>query len=581
MKKYIVIAVLLLSTGVFAQQQDSLLRRQMELERDFNPTLQDANKITSLPELAQPIIKKANTNYSTWAGRTTPPLEIALPRPGTIMTEIPFSTKKGYLMLNGGNYANINGALGYRFLETDKNSLNFSFLHNSTNGSIQYLQEGTEPNKNNAYLMDNFGQLKYNHLFDAFKLNLHASYLHSMFNYYGNTFGNLRVYDNEKQRVGVANFNLGVESNESDILTYRGYLDFKNFSSKFGEQLTSEGVKGNQIDAMVGLAKPFQGGDSKIGIDGKLFGAFYDRNTRNNLHAKNYLLTNAAPYVSFEGVNWMAKLGVDVLFQLAGKTRVRVAPNVNLEWSITENSSLYADIKGGFANNTYLDMLNESRYISPGAAVSVKPSFSIVDIEAGAKIGEVNGFRFDIFGGFKKTDDEHFLIISQSMLEQLGLGYSWRYKNYLMPIYGNLSHSHVGAMIQTNSWSPLDIAVRVKKNFYTIKDIMVLYNNMNISEPKPYNKPGVEADIRATFEAMSNLKFMLNYYFAGDRWSYFDGANVKMSNINDLSLGAVYDISPSFSINLKAHNLLFQQYDIWYGHPAQDFNVMGGFTFKF
>ncbi len=572
MKKYIIIAALLASTGVFAQQQDSLLRRQMELERDFNPTLQDANKITSLPAVPQPTIRKANTAYSTWAGRTTPPLEIALPRPGTIMTEIPFSTKKGYITLNAGNYANIDGALGYRLLETDKNSLAFSFLHNSTNGTVNYVQE-SDPKNNKAFLMDNLGQLKYDHLFDAFKLNLRTSYLHSLFNYYGNTFGNTRYFDNENQRLGVANINVGVESKKSDFMTYRGYLDFKNFGTKFGETLTSEGVKGNQIDAMVGLAKPFQGGDSKVGVDGQFFGTFYSGDI------SNYSLAKAAPYIQFEGLNWNAKLGADVLFQLANKAKVRVAPNVNLQYNVTEHSSLYANVLGGFAHNTFLEIMNESRYIHPITAAMVKPAFSIVDVEVGAKIGEVSGFRFDIFGGFKQTDDEHFLILENRPQHVQIPPDMLLVDEFLTPIYGNLTHSHIGGMIQTNIWAPLDIALRVKKNFYTVKDIM--YRESAISDGKAYNKPGFEADIRATFEAMSNLKFTLNYYFAGDRWSYFDGANVEMDAINDLNIGAIYQLNDAFSINLKANNLLFQKYDIWYGHPAQGFNAMGGFTFKF
>lgn len=572
MKKYIVIAALLASTGIFAQTQDSLLRRQMELERDFNPTLQDANKITSLPSVPQPTIKKANTAYSTWSGRTTPPLEIALPRPGSIMTDIPFSTQKGYITLNAGNYANIDGALGCRLLETDKNNLNFSFLHNSTNGNIDYVQD-SDPQNNKAYFMDNLGQLKYNHFFDAFKLNLQASYLHSLFNYYGNTFGSTRVFDNENQRLGVANVKAGFESNQSDILNYRGYADFKNFSTKFGESLTADGVKGNQIDAMVGFDKPFQGGDSKVGIDGRFLGVFYGGDT------DNYTLANAAPYIAFEGVNWNAKLGADVLFQIKDKTAVRVVPNVNLQLKVTEHSSLYTNIHGGFDDNTFLNMLTESRYVHPTLAASVKPSFSLIDIEAGAKIGEVSGFRFDIFGGFKQTDDEHFLV---TMLKPTAAPLSsaaMDHTELLSHVYANISHSHVGGMIQSNIWAPLDIALRVKKNFYNVRDAM--YNEAAITDAKAYNKPGFEADIRATFEAMSNLKFTLNYYFAGDRWSYFYGANVEIDNINDLNLGAVYDINDSFAINLKANNLLFQKYDIWYGHPAQGFNAMGGFTFKF
>lgn len=564
MKKTIFsVALLLLSTGIFAQQQDSLLRRQMELQREFNPTLQDANKINSLPSVPQPAIKKANTGYSPWAGRTTPALEIAIPDPTDIMTEVPFSSKKGYVSLGAGNYANIDGALGYRLVENEKSNLTFNFLHNSSSGDINYVQE-SDPAGNKAFFMDNLGQLRYGQLLSAFKLNLKAAYSHNAFNYYGNTFENERFYDNENQTLGVFNLGLGVESNKSDFVNYRGFFDFKNFASKYGSDLTSAGLKGNHIDATVGLDKPFQGGDSRVGVDGKFLGVFYSQGM------DDFTLLGANPYVAFEGLNWKVRLGADLLFQMLGGTKFRVAPNVELDLKVAGHSSLYAHIKGGIDDNTYLNMMNESRYISP--MTPVKSSFSIVDIEAGAKIGEVSGFRFDIFGGFKKTEDEHFLVLHQIVPAETSEMPS--IKESLAPLYGNLSHSHIGGMIQSNIWSPLDIALRIKKNFYTV-------NDTGIPDVKAYNKPGFETDISATFSAMSNLKFTLNYYFAGDRWSYFNDANVKMNNINDLNLGAVYDINESFAIHLKANNLLLQKYDIWYGYPAQGFNAMGGFTLKF
>lgn len=568
MKKYIftIAAGLLLTSGIFAQQKDSLLRRQMELQREFNPTLHDANKINTLPSIPQPTIKKANTAYSTWAGRTTPQLEIALAKPGEIMTNIPFSTKKGYITFNAGNYANIDGALGYRILDTKKNTLSIMFLHNSTNGDIKYIQT-SDPSSNKAYRMDNFGQIKYDYLFEAFKLGLHTSYLHSDFNYYGNTFTSPRIFENKHQTLGIFNAKVGVESQQSDWMNYRGYIDFKNFSSKFGATLSDKGVGGNQLDAMLGIDIPFQGGDSKIGVDGKLSGTFYNQDVK----ADNFTLVNASPYISFEGINWKAKLGANVLFQFADKNKVRVVPNVNVQWAVTEHSSVYANIGGGINDNTYLNMMNESRYIHPAAFV--KPSFSAIDVEAGAKIGEASGFRFDIFGGYKKTDDAHFLIVHH-IPEYSSSTPNYVYNETLTPVYANLSHSHIGGMVESNIWSPLDLALRVKKNFYTVKEAVT-------TDAKAYNKPELEADVRATFEAMSNLKFTLNYYLALDRWSHFNGTNVKMDNINDLNLSAIYEINDAFSINLKANNLLFQKYDIWYGYPAQGFNAMGGFTFKF
>ncbi len=580
MKRYIYtcIAGLFLATGMYAQQQDSLLRRQIELQREFNPTLQDANKISSLPSRPQPTVKKANTAYSTWTERVTPPLEIALPKPGEKMTTIPFRTQKGYLTFGAGNYANMDGAFGYRLIETERDALAFSFLHQSTNGDIDYVQK-TDPSGNNAYLMDNFGRLEYGHLFEAFKLDLHASYLHSLFNYYGNPFDAVRTFDNAKQRLGVLNANIAIQSVDNDVLHYRGHLDYKNFNTKFGITTDLPGIKGHQLDAGIGLDKPFQDGDSKIGLNANVLSVIYDE----ALNARNYLLLNGNPYLHFEGLNWGATLGVDVLFQSGGGagTKVRVAPNVDLHWNVTEFTKLYATVKGGFDSNTYLDMINESRYIAPSAAV--KPSFTLADVEAGVKIGDADGFRFDLFGGYKMTDDEHFLVSSQSYKDLLPPEQPTPEREAateaLIPVYGSLTRSFVGGAVHSQVWSPLEVSLRIKKNFYTVKDASIY--ETPIDDAKAWNLPGYEIDARAVLQIIPPLKLSLNYYLAGDRQTYFRGENIQMSAINDLNAGAVYDILPSLSIHLKANNLLFQKYDRWHGYAAQGLNVLGGFTFTF
>lgn len=575
MKKiYIIIAVLMLSAGSFAQTADSLLRRQMELERDFNPTLLDADKINSLPALREPSVQKANTNYSTWAGRTTPPLEIALSNPGNRMTEIPYSLKKGYLSFNAGNYVNLDGEFAYRLVENEKNNLTFSFLHNSTNGDIKYIQQ-VDDRENKAQFMDNKGGLGYQHRADALTVKMEISYLHSLFNYYGNRFNQPALYENEKQRLGVFDAKVGIVSHESDLLNYRGYVNLRNFSTKYGGLLDQKGIKGNEISAVVGFDKPFRESQSKIGIDGKIFSTLYsgDKNEFNDV--ENYFLINAAPYVSFGSSNNFARLGADILFLNYDGTKLRVAPHVKAQWGITDHSSLYATIHGGYRNNTFLEMTQESRYIRPYG--SVKPSFSIVDIEAGVKIGEASGFRFDIFGGYKKTDDEHFLVLNGQDI--IGGDAAGPHREALKPFYADLSHAHIGGMIQSNIWSPLDISLRVKKNFYSLDNAS--FNEMPIENPEAYNKPGLEMDLRATLSLSNSLKITANYYYAGDRWSYYENKNVEMDNINDLNAGAIYRVNDFFSINLRANNLLSQKYDIWYGHPAQGLNASGGFTFRF
>ena len=571
-KTFVIIAILLFTTGIFAQTQDSLLRRQMELEREFNPTLMDADKINSLPALREPTVQKANVNYSTWAGRVNPPIEIALPYPATIMTDIPFSTKKGYLFLNAGNYANINGAFGYKLVEDNKNNLSFSILHNSTNGDLKYNQdpaEGVTDNGNNAYLMNNLGQLNFLHLAESFKMNMHISYLSSQFNYYGNPFENAPVFNNDKYNLGLLSAKIGLESAPSDLLNYRGYIDFKNFNTEQSKTPVYEWMKGNQIEANVGFDKPFRNNISKVGVDGTIFTTIY------NGDAANYFLLNAAPYILFGGDNTYAKLGVDLLFQDSENAKIRVVPNVDLRFGVTERSSLYATVKGGFNHNTLPQLMSESRYIL--SYNPVKASYTHLDLEAGTKIGEVNGFRFDIFAGYKKTEDEHFLVLNGR--DVIGGDAVGPFMESLKPIYGTISHSFLGGMIHSNIWSPLDISLRIKKNFFDVTEVS--NNGVNIADAKAYNLPGVDIDLNASLELIENLKLTLNYYFAGDRWTNFNNSNIKMDNINDLNVGGVYDINEIFSLNLKANNLLSQKYDIWYGYPAQRMNVAGGFTLKF
>lgn len=556
MKKiiYSIAAGIIMTLGLSAQTRDSLLIRQMELERDFNPTLMESNKVNSLPTLRQPTVQKANTNYSTWNVNATPPLEIAIPRPGNMMTQIPYSKEKGYLYFAGGNYANMDGVFGYRVVDTDNDKLSVNFFHNSTNGNINYVQEGVE-DKTKAKFMDNKGQLKYDHQFSKFMLNTQASYLHSSFNYYGNTMGSPKQLEEKNQQLGMFNLNLAVESDKNDAFEYRGFFDLKNFSSKYADNLSGDGLKGNQIEAVVGVNKPLSTIGNGIGVDGRILNTFYN----NNL--KNYLLVSAAPYIDFKGLDWNARLGADILIHIIGKTQIRIAPNIQLKYS-----PLYLNIRGGYDSNTFPNMWEESRYINPNTIV--KPSFSIVDIELGAKIMNLDAFRFDIYGGYKHTEDEHFLILDTHKDTEGILST----REFLVPKYADMSHSHAGARIQTTIWNPLNVTFSIKKNFYTIK---------GDDKAMAWNKPGFEADVRADLSIIENLKLTLNYYLAGDRWSYYDASNVKMDNINDLNLGAVYQISSAFAVNLKANNVLAQKYDIWYGHPAQGFNMMGGFSFKF
>ena len=571
MKKNIFALIIgLISTfGLHAQAlQDTVLTRQLELQREFNPTLQDANKINSLPVVREPQVTKANTDYAMWTTRTTPPFEIALPRPGSIMTDIPYTLQRGYVKLNAGNYANIDGAVGIKFLDSETNKVNFMFLHNSSNGNIDYNQDVT-PNKIKMKYMDNFAKLNFKHIFEASEFDIYGSFLHSQFNYFGNNFGETRMLDDNNQTLSLFNLKASLHNTQPQPINYSGTFSYNYFSTKYGRTIADESFGGNQVDAKLDLNKSFIGGDNLVGIKGEFTGVFYDeiKTLGEDEKISNFIMVDANPYIHLEGFNWKMRVGANLDFVFDDENKFYISPNVSFSTMVSENSSLYLNATGGVGKNTYLDMYRESRYLLPNTIV--KHSHTPFAIDGGAKIGALNGFRIDVFGGYKKTKDEHFLVLQSQP----------QYQEFLIPLLGDLTHSHIGARVHSNIWSPLEVAVEVKKNFYSVSKVKGL--DAEPSELKAWNKPGFEVDIDATFSATNKLKVMLGYYFANERWSIAKGINQELDDINNLSAGALYNVNKMFTINLKANNIFNQTYDMWYGYPAQGVNVMGGFTFKF
>ena len=107
------------------------------------------------------------------------------------------------------------------------------------------------------------------------------------------------------------------------------------------------------------------------------------------------------------------RVGANLDFVFADENKFYVSPNVSFSKMVSENSSLYINATGGVGKNTYLDMYRESRYLLPNTIVN--HSYTPFAIDGGAKIGALNGFRIDVFGGYKKTKDEHFWYYSLNL----------------------------------------------------------------------------------------------------------------------------------------------------------------------
>ena len=55
----------------------------------------------------------------------------------------------------------------------------------------------------------------------------------------------------------------------------------------------------------------------------------------------------------------------------------------------------------------------------------------------------------------------------------------------------------------------------------------------------------------------------------------------KMTAINDLHIGASYNVFKGVSVYAQVHNLLNKKYQYYLRYPTEGFNFLGGLSFRF
>lgn len=590
-KTIFVIGCGLISLTVSAQK-DSTLTRQVLLERDYNPTLQDASKINTTPNIYTPVVKQGDIKFVS----TTPQIklennQLGTSTPGEIKTNIDFSKKRGYLIFGGGTHGNLDGAAGYRIVNGERDRLDFFGVYTSSSGDIKYLDKEKYANEDMKAKYSHAGvNLKYQHTFDPSIFSVGASYYNTAYNYYGNSFipkesSATIPYDyNSKQSVNVFNIGIGLTSDKYDSsLKYIGNIGFTHFGSKYGPTSLTDGVSGEQFDLGVNVFTEFDS-DNTMGLDASLMYQTFGKEdwiTDDDSYHK-YFNVQGTPYLKLIGQNWDVNLGANVNFLFDVKVGFSIAPNIKANIRINDVNKFYAEIGGGVNNNTFLDILQENRYFNPASRIEY--SKTIYDAKIGFRSGVVSGLEFDIFAGHKRTNKDHLYVYQTSSLD----AEAWSLVG--TPLYANVSTGHIGGQLKTTLIPYTDLSAKITAYFYDVKyrnGYVTMIDRDDVSQKKAWGRPSFTAELNADVKPIDKLTLSLNYLYGGGRKGLFIGGTstvnpgTKMKDINELNFRGEYQITDWLSVNARLNNILYQRYELYYGYPLQEFNILGGVSLKF
>ncbi len=569
------------------QTNEKNLNREMTLEREYDPSVQDANKVNTLPVIKEPEVKKMAIDYATYTVPASPEQEIDILPPGQIMTQIDYNKRRGYVNLAGGTYMNLNGDLGYHILNDDVNKLNLWFSHRSTNGKVKYIDFDQ---KQKAKLNDNIGGINFAHAFSPLTLNIGFKYGYTGYNYYGipaiaasssATISDLLEnsgLDRDKNQVNqTVEGTIGVRSNDESAFGYAVQLGYTNFSRKYGLTPDIDGVKQHAFDADFDFFAPF--GDQRIGVAGKInyFNYTVPKENSFDLYSfDNNMQGTISPYYQIEGESWHVQLGANLLFITGDHSKITASPNIEAGIEVADKTELYVSATGGLTGNSAYQMAQINRYIDPTR--DLEASRNNLNATLGIKSAIATGFWFDIFGGYNITKNDVFFI-----------PYSLSGN---MDTFGNSLNA-----LQLNS-DRLFIGANFKYSYQQLFDINLkgVYNHWKVSVPsgedkignssgdtdfKAYGKPEMELTAGITVRPISNISAMLDYTLRTGRKTLVGSENINMKNINELNLTGLYTLNDTFGLYLKLNNVLFQKYEMYYGYPLQSFSAMVGVNINF
>jgi hypothetical protein len=568
------------------EQTGRPLSRELTLEREYSPSVQDANKVNTLPEVKEPAVNKMPIDYAILSVPAEPGRETTRLPAGRFLAGMSYNKRRGYLNLGLGTYRNIDADAGYHILSTGKDRLNLFLSHRSTDGQVTYQDGFLKGEKVKARINDNLGGLGYRHNFPLATLSLRAKYEHSAFNYYGmpapsmySTWPDVAVIDAEtNQQSQAIGASAQLESGNAEPVGYLLSLDYTRFSYKYAWDNGMPGITEQAAGAGMDLHKMFRA-DRRIGVAAKLNSFFYTLPEAASATFANYMEATLTPYYRVEGDFWNLKLGLNLMFVTArndDKMQVFLSPNAALDIKAGSATAVYLKAGGDVRSNSAYQLSRENRYIDP--YLSVAPSRTWIDAAAGLRSAVLPGLWFHLFGRYKQTADDYFFIPYQT---------SEGFGNFSRVLPWNSRLLQAGAELAYAYGNIVELSLKAVHNSWNEEEEEANDRPVTTADyplapkRKAYGRPANELAAGLRLRPAGKLTLALNYRLSAGRTTLLYNYNEAMKDVSELNFTGAYTFNDTFGAYLKLNNLLFKQYELVYGYPLQGFNVMAGLNLNF
>lgn len=602
MNKLLTCTLLLLPALAWAQDEanDSIIDRTVTVEREFQPAVQAAGKLSTKPQVYEPVIEEATVHYSDYSA--------------------PLNTKKNVSTLGYASTAFNRPFVRHGFLRGGighpNTMLDFNYrVDAETMGS----RTSKGKTRNEGYLdihADHFGQwgrkmlerttlgFDYNYAFDAAQLYFSAAggneyfthyyrYIDPTTNRFTTPWKNFNKADN--QAFWNADAMIGVQNVPGAEILYRvqtGYEGFFLPGSAYEHQVHTKAMFEWQKEA------------HHVGIDAFVKNRFYSNTAVTGKHQ-----IHVQPYYAYEGQRIRVHAGVNLDLGLGGYNRLfGASPNVHFEADITKTwLTFFADAQGELAAEGIRDELTEHRFLDVPNLLAVMENgccaaYTPVDAMAGFRFKPLPCLLFDVHAGYAMTLNEHILGYYTSQADGTTTFRHFEQDQQTVKVGGSL-HYHYQDIFKMEIGG--DYFFGPSRELQDGSMVLDLKQGDWLNTAPPYGKP--KWLIHARFDGRIDKHWALysDNYLVGSRTmlmvtdyvplpgataAYPTGSAVREADAVlkpyfDLNVGVEYTYNDRLSFFAQINNYLAWTADLTplllYSTPAQGVNCLLGVSWNF
>lgn len=593
----LVLLLLQLSISAFGQaKKDTLIQRDLTLEKDYVPSVDVPTKRLVLPDVEPVSLSKRTADYSlsenpaALKGFYNP-----LPAP-TLSIDYPAQEKWGYFSFAGGSKTAFLGDAQVNVLRQSKQTLDIRLLHQSIFGDItNAMGVETRSYMNQNRLMGNYTL----HL-PAHELKVSLGERYNAWNYYGSWQTPSTPIDPAavslpgNQWLSDTEFSVGLSSKSSlKKLTYSvraaGHLFYlgKGINAPLVTGKTLGG-KENEMNVTGNAAYSFSKNISfGTNVDFtklsyrepstfSLMQEHYDNpaSTRDAFAEQSWLQVN--PFARFTWKQWMVTAGFNVAFPTLESERVKWSPMLEGSTSLNNKAAFRVSLGGKVLPQSYREGLDRNPYLDP--SIHLKTSFQMLCATAAFDYRPIKDVRISPRVEYAKTNDKAFFYNAMPGITDV---INTSYGGVFSAKYLNENRLTIGTDAYYNFRTKLRFFTQVQYNHYInhSKDAAfdLLLKNSN---RKAWYQPGLVARFRLDASILDNLSTFVDFQVAALRYAPTPTEFMyHMSDIHDLQVGVSWELAKRVQLFVRFNNLLDQRYEPWFGYKTHGFSALiGGYV---